>query len=114
MSSADSITISAADAAPLPRLAARPAHRTILSGGLIMLISSILVAAMNFGFNVLAAQRLGPSDFGHVATALTLLLMASSLTLSFQIVCAKFVARNASVSARAAVIGRLYQRAWIT
>jgi len=72
------------------------AHQRILGGGLIMLVSSALVALLNFGYNVQMAQRLGPANFGHVATVVTLLLIGSSLTLAFQIVCAKFVARNQS------------------
>src|SRR5262245_64511521 len=83
------------------------AHRRILGGGLIMLVSSAVVALLNFAYNVQVAQRLGPADFGHVAVAVTLLLMASALTLSFQIVCAKFVARNPAAEAKAAVFHSL-------
>jgi O-antigen/teichoic acid export membrane protein len=89
------------------------AHRRILGGGLIMLVSSAVVALLNFAYNVQVAQRLGPADFGHVAVAVTLLLMASALTLSFQIVCAKFVARNPAPGAKAAVFRSLRRRAWI-
>jgi O-antigen/teichoic acid export membrane protein len=87
-------------------------HRRILSGGLIMLVSSVLSAGMNFLYNVHVAQRLGPAEFGHVATALTLLLLSTSVMLSFQIVCAKFVARNESASAKAGVFHSLMSRAW--
>ncbi len=89
------------------------AHRRILGGGLIMLVSSTVVALLNFAYNVQVAQRLGPADFGHVAVAVTLLLMASALTLSFQIVCAKFVTRNPAPGAKAAVFRSLRQRAWM-
>lgn len=77
-----------------------------------MLISSAVVAGVNFAYNVHVAQRLGPAEFGHVATSVSLLLIASSLTLSFQIVCAKFIARNAGDGERAAVYRRLRLRAW--
>jgi len=77
-----------------------------------MLVSTVLSAGMNFLYNVHVAQRLGPSEFGHVATALTLLLLATSVTLSFQIVCAKFVARNQLASAKAGVFHSLMARAW--
>jgi O-antigen/teichoic acid export membrane protein len=90
----------------------RSAHRRILSGGLIMLVSSILSAGMNFLYNVHVAQKLGPSEFGHVATALTLLLLSTSVMLSFQIVCAKFVARNEQPTAKAGVFHSLMSRAW--
>src|SRR3954471_19533841 len=91
---------------------ARSAHRRILSGGLIMLVSSVLSAGMNFLYNVHVAQKLGPSEFGHVATALTLLLLSTSVMLSFQIVCANFVARNKTASAKAGVFHSLMSRAW--
>src|SRR3954469_17309598 len=87
-------------------------HSRILSGSLIMLISSGIVAAVNFAYNVHVAQRLGPAEFGHVATSVSLLLLASALTLSFQIVCAKYVARGASDAAKSAVFHRLRRRAW--
>src|SRR2546423_9062490 len=87
-------------------------HRRLLSGGLIMLMSSVASAGMNFLYNVHVAQKLGPSEFGHVATALTLLLLSTSVMLSFQIVCAKFVARNGSDAAKAGVFHRLMGRAW--
>src|SRR5437870_12268090 len=87
-------------------------HSRILSGSLIMLISSAVVAGVNFAYNVHVAQRLGPAEFGHVATSVSLLLIASALTLSFQIVCAKFVARSVSDPDRAAVYRRLRKRAW--
>jgi len=87
-------------------------HSRILSGSLIMLISSAVVAGVNFAYNVHVAQRLGPAEFGHVATSVSLLLIASALTLSFQIVCAKFVARSDDAAARAAVYRRLRMRAW--
>jgi O-antigen/teichoic acid export membrane protein len=87
-------------------------HSRILGGSLIMLISSAVVAGVNFAYNVHVAQHLGPAEFGHVATSVSLLLIASALTLSFQIVCAKFVARNEGDAERAAVYRRLRLRAW--
>lgn len=87
-------------------------HSRILSGSLIMLVSSAVVAGVNFAYNVFVAQRLGPAEFGHVATSVSLLLIASALTLSFQIVCAKFIARNADAATRTAVFRRLRLRAW--
>lgn len=87
-------------------------HARILSGSLIMLVSSAVVAGVNFAYNVHVAQRLGPAEFGHVATSVSLLLLASALTLSFQIVCAKYVARGAGDTAKSAVYHRLHRRAW--
>jgi O-antigen/teichoic acid export membrane protein len=90
----------------------RSHHSRILSGSLIMLLSSAVVAGVNFAYNVYVAQRLGPPEFGHVATSVSLLLIASALTLSFQIVCAKFIARSPDAAARGAVYRRLRLRAW--
>jgi len=87
-------------------------HSRILGGSLVMLVSSALAALLNFAYNVHVAQRLGPAEFGHVATSVSLLLLASALTLSFQIVCAKYVARSATDAGRAAVYHRLRLRAW--
>src|SRR2546423_1137489 len=50
-------------------------HSRILSGSLIMLVSSAVVAVVNFAYNVGVAQRLGPANFGHVATSVSLLLL---------------------------------------
>src|SRR5438045_5462578 len=87
-------------------------HSRILSGSLIMLVSSAVVAMVNFAYNVHVAQRLGPANFGDVATSVSLLLLASALTLSFQIVCAKYMARAANAGTRAAVYRRLRWRSW--
>src|SRR5512142_915255 len=84
----------------------------VLGGSLIMLIGSALVSSVNFGYNVVVARLLGPVRFGHAAAAVTLLMIFSAITLAFQLVCAKFVARNATAGARSAVYSRLLRRAW--
>ena len=88
-------------------------HGKILGGSMIMLVSSVIVMAVNFGFQVDVAQRLGPAEFGHVAVSVTLLLLASSLMLAFQIVCAKFIAKSQSAEDKVAVYHRLRRRAWL-
>src|SRR5437879_6001029 len=75
----------------------------VLSGSLVMLVGSGIVSALNFGYNVAMARLLGPALFGNVSAVATLLMMASSLTLSFQLVCAKFIARNTSREGRLVV-----------
>jgi O-antigen/teichoic acid export membrane protein len=87
-------------------------HGKILGGSLIMLVSTVIVMAVNFGYQVDVAQRLGPAEFGHVAVSVTLLLLASSLMLAFQIVCAKFIAKSQSADDKVAVYHRLRRRAW--
>lgn len=87
-------------------------HSQILGGSLLMLVGSTLVSVFNFAYNVVVAQLLGPVGFGHAAAAVTLLMLVSAITLAFQLVCAKFVARNASSGAQAAVYRNLMRRAW--
>src|SRR5215469_17735680 len=85
----------------------------MLNGSIIMLLSSTLVSILNFAYNVVMARMLGPSKFGHVTASVTLLMLASAMTLSFQLVCAKFVARNQTAGAKAAVYRSLLGKAWV-
>src|SRR5579883_2951080 len=71
-----------------------PRFSTLLGGSLVMLIGSGLVSLINFGFNVAMARMLGPAAFSNVTAAVTLLMLFSAVTLSFQLVAAKFVALN--------------------
>jgi O-antigen/teichoic acid export membrane protein len=84
----------------------------LLGGSLIMLVGSGVVSILNFAYNVAVARLLGPADFGHAALAITLLMLVSALTLSFQLVCAKLVARSETIEAKAAVYQALLRRAW--
>ncbi|HWR36464.1 MAG TPA: oligosaccharide flippase family protein [Clostridia bacterium] len=94
-------------------LRAQPGHRKLLSGSVVMLTGSTFVSLLNFGYNVAVARMLGPASFSHAAVAVTLLMLVSSITLSFQMVCAKFVARNGEPGAKAFVYRTLRRRAWI-
>lgn len=98
-------------------VAARPQPRsvraTVLSGSLIMLISMMLVNVFNFAYNVVMARMLGPAEFGHINAAVTILLLASCVSLAFQLVCTKFVARNQTAGGKAAVVHALLGKAWI-
>src|SRR5689334_23975918 len=85
----------------------------VLSGSIVMLVGSVLVASINFGFNVSMARLLGPALFAQVAAVVTLLMLASAVSLSFQMVCAKFVARNETTFGKLAVFHTLRKRAWI-
>lgn len=92
----------------------RPAKTSLVLGGsLIMLIGTGVVSAVNFGYQVTMARTLGPALFGDVSVVATLLMLGSAITLSFQLVCAKFVARNESQKGKTAVYTRLMRRAWI-
>jgi O-antigen/teichoic acid export membrane protein len=90
----------------------RSAHAKILSGSLIMLFGSVFVSLANFGYNIGVARLLGPADFSHAAAAVTILMLISAITLAFQLVCTKLVAKSESVEARAAVYQLLHRKAW--
>jgi len=85
----------------------------VLGGSIVMLMNTTVVSAINFVYNVVMARMLGPSRFGHVTALVTLLMLCSAVTLAFQMVCAKFVARNPTVGAKAGVYRSLLGKAWI-
>ena len=85
----------------------------LLSGSLVMLFGSVAVSGLNFAYNVATARMLGPAEFSHATAATTLLMLCSALTLSFQLVCAKFVARNEQPASKAKVYRSLLGRAWL-
>lgn len=89
------------------------AQAQILGGSIVMLIGSGLVSALNFGYNVAVARMLGPAAFGHAAAAVTLLMLVSAITLAFQLVCAKFIAKNETDGQKSAVYRSLRRRAWL-
>ncbi len=89
-----------------------PAHTKILSGSIVLLIGSAAVSLANFGYNIGVARLLGPSDFSHVAGAVTILMLISAITLSFQLVCTKLVAKADTTKSKAAVFQHLMRRAW--
>jgi O-antigen/teichoic acid export membrane protein len=84
----------------------------MLGGSIIMLVGSVFVSLANFGYNIGAARLLGPSEFSQAAAAVTILMLISAITLAFQLVCAKLVAKAATVPAKAAAYQRLLKRAW--
>jgi O-antigen/teichoic acid export membrane protein len=109
------ITLTPADAS-VGATAAGPqssAHATVLSGSFVMLVSMMLVNVFNFAYNMVMARMLGPAAFGNINAAVTLLLLASCVSLAFQLVCAKFVARNQDFSGKAGVVHNLLGKAWI-
>ena len=101
-------SIAAADARPQ-----RSERSTMLNGSAIMLVAMMLVNIFNFAYNMVMARMLGPGAFGNINAAVTLLLLASCISLAFQLVCAKFVARNHADSSKAAVVHSLLGKAWM-
>src|SRR5215470_5800560 len=85
----------------------------VLSGSIIMLLSTVVVSCINFVFNAAMARMLGPARFAQVAVANTILMLISAVSLSFQMVCAKFVARNDTNEQKTGVYKSLLGKAWI-
>src|SRR4030088_3280087 len=83
----------------------------LLGGSLTLLAGSGLVGVTNLIYNVAAARLLGPTGFAHATAVYTMLLLMSAIPLSFQVVCAKYVARKTSLEERVAVFASLHQRA---
>jgi O-antigen/teichoic acid export membrane protein len=95
------------------QLTQKESQARVLSGSIVMLLSTSMVSVFNFGFNVAMARMLGPAKFGHVTAAVTILMLASAITLAFQLVCAKFVARNESLREKVSVYRSLLGKAWV-
>lgn len=85
----------------------------LVEGSLTLLAGSGFVGLTNLLYNVLTARLLGPAGFSHATAVYTILMLVSCVTLSFQVVSAKYVARTASSEERATVFASLHQRAWI-
>jgi O-antigen/teichoic acid export membrane protein len=85
----------------------------LLGGSLTLLAGSGLVGITNLVYNIVTARLLGPTGFAHATAVYTLLMLMSAVTLSFQVVCAKYVARTSSPEEKARVFARLHQRAWM-
>jgi O-antigen/teichoic acid export membrane protein len=85
----------------------------VLSGSAIMLLSSVFVGVMNLIYNFAVAHQLGADKFGHASVVYTVLMLLSSATLSFQLMCSKFVARSDSQAERIAIYKLLHRRSWI-
>jgi O-antigen/teichoic acid export membrane protein len=85
----------------------------VLSGSAIMLTGLGLVTLINFGYNIAVARFLGPTAFGHTTAVYTLLILISSVTLSFQILTAKIVAQQASQKAQTVAYKGFHWRGWM-
>jgi len=85
----------------------------LLSGSMIMLVSSALVGAMNLIYNLAIAHGLGAAGFGHASAVYTVLMLLSSVTLSFQLLCSKFVAQNDLLPGKVSIYRFLHRRAWL-
>src|SRR5271155_2617720 len=105
---AEAVDGNSVSAAPVKTLRSK-----LLGGSLTLLAGSGLVGVTNLVYNVVTARLLGPAGFAHATAVYTILMLVSGITLSFQVVCAKYVARSTSPRARIAVFGTLHQRSWM-
>ena len=92
---------------------AKALRHKLLGGSLTMLAGSGLVGVTNLTYNVVTARLLGPSGFAHATSVYTLLMLASAITLSFQVVCAKYVASHETQAEKAAIFNSLHLRSWL-
>jgi len=92
---------------------AKALRQKLLGGSLTMLAGSGLVGVANLVYNVITARMLGPTGFAHVTAVYTLLMLVSAITLSFQAVCAKYVASHESYEDRAAIFSSLHLKSWM-
>ncbi|MEP6643369.1 MAG: lipopolysaccharide biosynthesis protein [Acidobacteriaceae bacterium] len=116
------MAIDAPSAAPeLPRAskledeaaASRTLRARVLSGSVILLFSSGFVGAMNLLYNLGVAHWLGADSFGHASAVYTVLMLLSSVTLSFQLLCSKFVAKNDSLKEKVGIYRYFHRRSWM-
>ncbi|MGC2446780.1 MAG: oligosaccharide flippase family protein, partial [Candidatus Sulfotelmatobacter sp.] len=92
---------------------AKALRQKLLGGSLALLAGSGLVGVTNLVYNVATARLLGPTGFAHATAVYTLLMLTSAITLSFQVVCAKYVASHDDEGEKAAIFASLHFRAWM-
>src|SRR5580700_3856446 len=93
--------------------AAKGLKSQLFGGVLTLLAGSGLVGVTNLVYNVATARLLGPTGFANTTAVYTLLMLMSAITLTFQVVCAKYVANHKSTDDKVSVYRVLHQRAWI-
>ncbi len=84
----------------------------ILSGSVVLLSGSGLTTVINLAYNLVIARYLGPKSFGHATVVYTLLTLLSAVTLSYQIVCSKLVAKHETDEEKAAAYRMFHRSAW--
>ncbi|HEX8811257.1 MAG TPA: oligosaccharide flippase family protein, partial [Terracidiphilus sp.] len=95
------------------KIRAKKLRHKLLGGSLTLLAGSGLVGITNLVYNVVTARLLGPTGFAHATAVYTLLMLASAITLSFQVVCAKYVASHETPDEQNAIFAALHLQAWV-
>src|SRR5271165_6531547 len=85
---------------------------SVVNGSMIMLAGSAFVGGLNLLYNLMVARELGAGGFGQASAVYTLLMLLSSVQLSFQLLCSKLVAKNDSLPGKIAIYRHLHRRAW--
>ncbi len=85
----------------------------LLGGSLTLLAGSGLVGVTNLVSNVVTARLLGPSGFANATAVYTVLMLLSCITLAFQVVCAKYIAKTSSSEERSSLFASLHQHSWL-
>jgi len=75
----------------------RTLQASIVSGSVVLLSGSGLTTAINLSYNIVLARFLCPQGFWHATAVYTILTLISAVTLSFQIISAKVVAKQSSL-----------------
>jgi O-antigen/teichoic acid export membrane protein len=106
------------DSTPIPprgsaQTRAKTLRNKLLGGSLTLLAGSGLVGVTNLVYNVVTARLLGPTGFAHATAVYTLLMLASAITLSFQVVCAKYIASHQTADEQGTIFAALHLRAWM-
>src|ERR1035437_8338847 len=91
---------------------AKKLRHKLLGGSLTLLAGYGLVGVTNLLYNVVTARLLGPTGFAHATAVYTILMLLSCITLAFQVVCAKYVAKGATAEDRRDIFASLHQRSW--
>ncbi len=86
----------------------------MLQGSALLLGSTGLVSATNLLYNIAIARGLGPEGFGHATAIYTVLMLLSAVTLAYQLVCSKLVAKSPDLSGKIAIYRDLLRRSWRT
>src|SRR5690242_9678228 len=92
---------------------AKTLRNKLLGGSLTLLAGSGLVGVTNLIYNVATARLLGPTGFANTTAVYTLLMLMSAITLTFQVVCAKYVANHEVPADKVSVFTVLHLRAWV-
>jgi O-antigen/teichoic acid export membrane protein len=91
----------------------RSLRARVLGGSMIMLLSSGFVGAANLVYNLAIAHKLGADNFGQASAVYTVLMLLSAVTLSFQLLCSKFVAKSDSLAEKVGIYRYFHRRSWM-